>query len=85
MTILPPKTTPSHRRRATFKHINPDGIDIKVDWERMVPGASAFIPCLDSVELRRQLHETALSMGWKFIYAYRIEGGKWGVRFWRTS
>lgn len=85
MTILPPKTTQPHKRRITVRHLNPDGVDIKVDWERMVPGSSAFVPCLDSAELTRQLNETAFHFEWKFIYAYRIESGQWGVRFWRTA
>ena len=85
MTILRPKTSPPLRKRLKFDYLCPDGVDIKVDWERMMPGSSAFVPCIDSDELMRQVTEISYRFEWKMIYAHRIENGQWGVRFWRTA
>jgi hypothetical protein len=46
-------------------------------------GASFFIPCVNSVELIRQVIAATDKWGWEMTFRARIENGKWGVRFWR--
>jgi hypothetical protein len=83
--MIKPKTARPYRKRLRLEDLCPDGVDIVVDWDRMMPGSSAFVPCLDSDELTRQVLEIAYSRGWRMAFYHRIEGGKWGVRFWRLT
>jgi hypothetical protein len=66
------------------KPINPDGIPLKVRWSLFPVGASVFIPALDMAQLVRDVNQHAKRRGVTLVWAERIEGGKLGVRFWRT-
>ena len=58
-------------------------MEFYVPWERVQVGASFFIPCVNSVELIRQVIAATDKWGWEMTFRARIESGKWGVRFWR--
>lgn len=64
--------------------INPDGLEIKIAWDRMAVGASVFIPAVNLTRLNRQVNKMASRKGIKLIKAERIEAGKLGLRFWRV-
>jgi hypothetical protein len=49
--------------------ISPDGVRIVVDWDKFKPGASVFIPCINTAK--------AIDV--------RVEDGKYGVRVWRLK
>lgn len=79
--LLPPQC---HRNRVQFDDLAPDGVRIRVAWDKFVPGASVFIPCINAVECVRQFNEIAKSGDWVWDTRVGTEGGRWGVRFWRV-
>jgi len=64
--------------------LHPDGVRIVVAWDAMPAGASAFIPCINVEEAKKQITKIAKSKGWTMQVHPRIEDGKFGVRMWRT-
>ena len=63
--------------------LNPDGVRIVVNWERMVISSSVFILCVDVQEAVRQIKNVAETKGWTLETQVRIENNKLGVRIWR--
>lgn len=71
-----------NKNRIRNTDLAPDGVRILIDWEKLVLGASIFIPAVNTPELITQF-KSAMPEDWKIEYRNRIENGKWGVRFWR--
>jgi len=63
--------------------LNPDGVRIIVNWDRMVTSSSVFIPCINTSKAVEQLQTTAKNKKWQVETHIRIENGKLGVRMWR--
>jgi hypothetical protein len=78
---LPPR---SYKNRIRRDDLAPDGVCIRVAWDKFVPGASVFVPCIDTLECVRQFYEVARFNDWSIDTRIGIEGGRWGVRFWRV-
>ena len=74
----------SYKHRVRIDDFAPDGIPIRVKWEAFVPGASLFVPCVNTVECGRQLTEIGRAHDWTLDIRTAIEGGRWGVRVWRV-
>jgi hypothetical protein len=74
----------SSKNRLRVDDIAPDGVPITVKWDEVVVNSSIFVPCINTVELVRQVFEVARRRGWTLQFRPRVEGGKWGVRFWRV-
>jgi hypothetical protein len=64
--------------------IAPDGVRIIVRWDKMVVGASIFVPCINARKAREQVNEIFKRKKWKYKAKTTIESGKLGVRIWRT-
>jgi hypothetical protein len=64
--------------------LHPDGVRIIVKWDEMVVGASAFIPCINTEEAKKQIAKIAKTKGWDVQTHPRIEDGRFGVRMWRV-
>lgn len=64
-------------------HINPDGVVIAVDWDKFEVNTSVFIPAINTTHLIKEMHRIAKEKGMKLEDRVMIDGGKWGVRFWR--
>lgn len=64
--------------------LHPDGIRIVIAWDKMVIGASAFVPCINTEEAKKQIAKIAKTKGWEMQVHVRIEDDKFGVRMWRT-
>jgi len=64
--------------------LHPDGIRVTVDWDKMVVGASIFVPCINTEEAKKQVAKIAKTKGWETKVFIRIEDGRFGVRIWRT-
>lgn len=77
---LPPR---SYKNRIKIDDIAPDGVCIRVQWDKFVPGTSVFIPCVNVVECVKQVYEVGRPKDWVLEMRDRIEGGRWGVRVWR--
>ena len=65
--------------------VNPDGIRIHINWENFVIGSSVFIPAINTKKLRKQMWAYGREKNMYFKSVERIEGGKLGMRFWRTK
>ena len=79
--LQPPR---SYKHRLRVDDLAPDGVPVRVAWAKFVPGASVFVPCVDTLECVRQLNEVAQHHDWTLDYRIIIEGGRWGVRVWRV-
>jgi len=64
--------------------INPDTVKIIVQWDKMVVGASVFVPCIDTEKAKQQLEKVAELKSWQVAMRVRIENEMFGVRIWRT-
>jgi hypothetical protein len=64
--------------------LNPDGLRITVNWGDMEVKSSIFIPCVDTEKGKEQLKKLAKRKNWEFDTQVCIEGGKLGLRAWRT-
>jgi hypothetical protein len=64
--------------------INPDTVKVIIQWDKMVVGASVFIPCIDTEKAKEQLAKVAELKSWQVEIRVRIEDGMFGVRIWRT-
>ena len=65
--------------------LNPDGVHIVVDWDKMDINASVFILCINTVEATKQIKRIFISKGWESEIRTVVEDGKLGVRVWRMS
>ena len=65
--------------------IAPDGVRIIVRWDKMVVGASVFIPCINARKAREQVNVIFKRKGWQYKAKTTIESDKLGVRIWRTT
>lgn len=63
--------------------VHPDGVPIVVEWDKMEIGCSVFIPAINHVSLKKQIGVIAGRMDFTLEGHPRIEGGKYGMRFWR--
>ena len=64
--------------------LNPDGVRVIVDWEDMEIGMSIFVPCVNTEKAKDQIKAFFYTQTWDYLLKVRIEGGKLGVRVWRT-
>ena len=65
--------------------LNPDRVKIVVNWDKMVPNASAFIPCVNTEKAIEQINKIAKQKDWEIEVHIRIEDTKLGIRLWRIS
>ena len=64
--------------------LNPDGVRIVVNWERMVTSSSVFILCINTNKCVKQVEKIAKRKGWTLETQIKIENNKLGVRIWRV-
>ena len=69
--------------RLRVTDISPDGVRIIVDWERFTPGASIFIPAINTNKAIRHILKAAKLQKSQIKYRVTIENEKYGVRVWR--
>jgi len=69
--------------RIRLTDISPDGVRIVIDWEKFVPGASVFIPAINTKKAVEHLTEATHLAKNDIEYRVIIERGKYGVRVWR--
>lgn len=64
--------------------IQVDGVTYEIDWDAVKVGDSFFVPCVNTTSLNMQMSNRAKKLRWEITFDIRPEGGKWGVRYWRT-
>lgn len=71
--------------RLMVTDISPDGVRIVIDWSKFVPGASVFIPCVNTVKAMSDIVDASGVSRKDMTHRVRIEDGKYGVRVWRLK
>jgi hypothetical protein len=71
--------------RVMLTDISPDGVRIVVDWDKFKPGASVFIPCINTAKAIEHLTRAARITRKDIEQRVRVEDGKYGVRVWRLK
>lgn len=64
--------------------LNPDGLRITVNWDKMDVKSSIFVPCINAEKATEQLKKLAKRKEWEFDMQICIENNKLGLRVWRT-
>lgn len=62
----------------------PDGVCMRINWNRFVVGSSVFMPCIDVEKAKQEVQKMAKHRCIKLKAVVRIENGLYGVRFWRV-
>ena len=62
-----------------------EGVPVHIEWHLLSPGASFFIPAIQTTQLARAVRRAALARGVRLIHKPCVEQGMYGVRFWRVS
>ena len=65
--------------------LNPDGVRVIINWDKMVTNASIFVPCVNTDKALKQIKQITKEKGWGIETKILIEGGKLGLRVWRTT
>jgi len=63
--------------------INPDGVEIKIPYDKWEVGMSVFVPAINLHRLKIQVKRVARKKGWRVESKGRVEDGKLGLRIWR--
>lgn len=63
----------------------PDGIPIKLAWDKWEIGMSVFVPCIALNKAGIHARAVAKRKGYTILIRSCIEGGHLGVRIWRTA
>jgi hypothetical protein len=71
--------------RVMLTDISPDGVRIVIDWSKFKPGASVFIPCINTAKAIEHLTIAANVAKKDIAQRVRVEDGKYGVRVWRLK
>ena len=64
--------------------LSPDGVRIVVNWDKMVIGASIFVPCINTQKAKEQVTTITKGKRWQVTIKIVIENDKLGIRIWRT-
>jgi hypothetical protein len=64
--------------------LSPDGVRIVVNWDKMVIGASIFVPCINTQKAKEQVVKLCKGRRWQATIKIVIENDKLGIRIWRT-
>ena len=65
--------------------LNPDGVRVVVDWDKMVINASIFVPCINTEEAQSQIKRITAEKDWRVEARVTIEDAKLGLRVWRIT
>ena len=65
--------------------LSPDDIKIVVDWEGLLVGSSAFIPCINTEKAHQQIKNVERQKNWTIKMQVRVENAILGVRLWRIT
>jgi hypothetical protein len=63
--------------------LDPDGLVIKVEWDKFIVGSSIFVPAINHLKLKEQILDIAKRKKWEVETRRRVEGKILGLRIWR--
>ena len=62
-----------------------EGVPVHIEWHLLKPGASFFIPAIQTSQLARAVRKAATAKGIKLTHKVCVDNGMYGVRFWRNT
>lgn len=62
-----------------------EGVPVFIEWHLLAPGASFFIPAIQTTRLARDVRKAAAKKNIRLTHKACIYNGMYGVRFWRVS
>lgn len=62
-----------------------EGVEIRIEWHLLAPGATFFIPAIQVTQLARDVRKAALEKGVRLQHKPCVYRGMYGVRFWRVA
>ena len=65
--------------------LDPDGVRIVVNWDKMQVNASVFILCVNVNNAKKQAKNVTELKGWKIVTRVVVEDNKLGLRVGRTA
>lgn len=60
-----------------------EGVPLHIEWHKMSPGSSFFIPAIKTDQLIRDVRKAATKRDIRLIHRVCVDNGMYGVRFWR--
>ena len=79
-----PKLKPQQDRPRDLRVVVVHGVEYMVDWEKMIPGASFFLPTVATVaQVKAAISIPVRVYGYRVELRTRREYGRYGVRVWR--
>ena len=61
-----------------------EGVEIRIEWHLLAPGASFFVPAIQVTQVAREVRKAATEKGIRLIHKPCINAGMYGIRFWRV-
>lgn len=61
-----------------------DGVSYTVNWRKLLPGYSFFVPCINTAEARTTLERVAKRLSLTLVTKLVIQDGVKGLRVWRV-
>ena len=58
-------------------------LPLVVEWSKLTPGASIFIPCIDRRRVERYIYKEAARVKVPVVCKGVIRNGAYGLRIWR--
>jgi hypothetical protein len=62
-----------------------EGVPVRIEWHLLTPGASFFIPAIQTEELARSVRKAASKKGMQLTHKVCVDNGMYGIRFWRIA
>jgi hypothetical protein len=62
-----------------------EGVEVRIEWHLLKPGASFFIPAIQVVQVAREVRRAATEKGIRLVHKPCVSSGMYGVRFWRVA
>lgn len=56
-----------------------------IQWPKLKPGASIFVPCIDRTAVQRFIRRECRRFGVDVVTKQVVENGVYGVRAWRKA
>ncbi len=71
------------KKQESLTLLNPDGVNIAIEWDKFVVNSSVFVPCINTIKATHQMRKIAKTRNIDVKVSVLVENGKLGLRIWR--